>query len=534
MKFSVLSLFLFFGVASFGQDSLECRLISQFNYAADLNDVWGYTNAEGREFALVGKTNGFSVVDLDSSAGLVERILIPGPSSVWRDIKTWEHYAYVVHDGVNPGNGIGVGLMIVDLDSLSTPRYRTFYPQVTLWNNTTQLMTRAHNIYIDENGILYLFGSNVGVGGAIMMDLSADPWNPVVVGSYDGSYYHDGYARNDTLYGAALQNGIEILDVTFKPNPQFVNSFQTPNSFAHNCWLSDDSKTLYTTDEVSGGYIGVYNIADRNNVTEWMRHRVTSPSSQIIPHNAHVKGDFVVTSYYTFGLHILDSKYPEYVVMTSYYDTSPFSGGTFNGAWGAYPYLPSGRILITDIEEGLFVLESSYPEAARIKGIVTDSVSGTILPNAQVTLTSGIHSVINPTTAKFKAARMQSGWDTLNVVLSGYQPYKRAVYLDVDSFPELEVKLIPFGVGLEEASTKQGLVCYPNPGSSRVNYTLNIPAIEGDFIRLIDLQGNVIYDRHLESGLVMSFLETNYLPSGVYFIELSSSGSVERHKWIKN
>ena len=36
------------------------------------------------------------------------------------------------------------------------------------------------------------------------------------------------------------------------------------------------------------------------------------------------------------------------------------TGGSFDGCWGAYPYLPSGLILATDQQEGLFILHTPY------------------------------------------------------------------------------------------------------------------------------------------------------------------------------
>jgi hypothetical protein len=74
----------------------------------------------------------------------------------------------------------------------------------------------------------------------------------------------------------------------------------------------------------------------------------------------------LITSYYTFGLHVLDVEFPELPVLSGYYDTSPSAGGGFNGAWGAYPYLPSGRILVSDRQEGLFVLEPEYIDVSRL------------------------------------------------------------------------------------------------------------------------------------------------------------------------
>ena len=236
---------------------------------------------------------------------------------------------------------------------------------VPLSSGGVDTLRRAHNLWIDEEGKLYAFGSNAGGGGAVIVDVASDPWNPVVIGNYSTHYLHDGFARNDTLYGAALWEDIQVIGVALPSQPVTFASFDSPDHFAHNCWLSDDGNTLYTTDEVANGYVAAYNVNDLSNVDERFRHKVQSGTG-LIPHNAHVDGNHLVTSYYTFGCHVLDVEFPELPVLAAYYDTSPqYSGTGYNGAWGAYPYLPSGRILVNDIETGLWVLEPEYPSVSR-------------------------------------------------------------------------------------------------------------------------------------------------------------------------
>jgi hypothetical protein len=40
-----------------------------------------------------------------------------------------------------------------------------------------------------------------------------------------------------------------------------------------------------------------------------------------------------------------------------YFDTYPANNNTaFNGVWNVYPYFPSGNIIISDINNGFFVI----------------------------------------------------------------------------------------------------------------------------------------------------------------------------------
>jgi choice-of-anchor B domain-containing protein len=378
MKKALLALAVLCGFAALAQpsnDSLNMRTllhypVSQWGISGadpDCADIWGYTDsASGTEYAIIGNRKGTLVVDVTTPASPSNALWVPGTNSLWRDIKTWDHYAYVVHDVPSGANPPYNGLLIIDMDSLAQNRWKFLKLPVPRANGQVDTLARAHNIFVDENGILYAFGSNVGAGGAILIDVATDPWNPVTVGLYDGHYFHDGVARNDTLYGAGLYSGIVVVNVALKSNPTMVTSWATPSNFAHNCWLSDDGNTIYTTDEVANGYVTCYDISDLSNVDELWRHQV-QPNTSLIPHNAHVAGNHVVTSYYTFGVHALDTEFPELPVLVGYYDTSPFTGGGYFGNWGAYPYLPSGRILASDMEEGLFVLEPEYPEVSRLK-----------------------------------------------------------------------------------------------------------------------------------------------------------------------
>jgi len=208
-----------------------------------LNDIWGYVDTANNEYAIVGFEDSVSIVDVTDPANPTKLFSIAGPTSAWRDIKTWNNHAYVVHDAVAFGD-TSIGLLIIDLSNLPDSI------DTQTWNGDTIGFEKAHDIFIDENGIAYLFGGNTTpIGGALMLDL-ADPKNPIPVGSYDVHYIHDGYVRGDTMWTSEVWEGwFAVVDVSDKANPVVLATQSTPNSFTHNCWLSDDGKTLFTTDE---------------------------------------------------------------------------------------------------------------------------------------------------------------------------------------------------------------------------------------------------------------------------------------------
>ena len=323
------------------QESLNMDLVGQLNYPQGTNDVWGYSNGS-LEYALVGARNGFSVVDISCPSNPLEVFFISGSQSIWRDIKTWKNYAYVTTEAED-------GLLIVDLNDPTGQSY--IY--------TEQFFSTSHNIYIDENGFAYIFGADTGEGGAIILDLNNDPMNPVQVGIFDDYYLHDGMVRGDTLWGSAVYAGVfSIIDVSDKANPTILSSYPTSCDFTHNAWISDDNNYLFTTDEQSGCYIGSYDVSDIYNISEIDLIQDWTQSEVVVPHNTHVLGNYLVTSYYTSGITIVDASDPYNLEEVGYYDTSPLVGEDMEGCWGAYPYLPSGLILATDQAEGLFVLHS--------------------------------------------------------------------------------------------------------------------------------------------------------------------------------
>jgi len=324
-------------------------LLGQLNYDAGANDVWGYVDSQENEYAIVGLVNGTSFVDVTDPTNPIEVAFIPGPSCVWRDIKTWNNYAYIVHDGVSFPDS--QGLMIVDLSDISSGivSFSHFYHN-NQFNN-------AHNIYIDEKGCVYLFGGNYSTGGVLMFDVSQDPENPEYLGEFEDYYLHDGMVRGDTLWGAAIWEGVvAAIDVSDKSSPSILGSALTPNTFTHNAWISDDGNTVYTTDEVQSGSIASVDVSDVTNMSVIDNIQSWSLETNVIPHNTHVLGKYLVTSYYCDGVTVVDASDPYNLQEVAYYDTSDSIGGTYSGAWGTYPWLPSGNILVTDRQEGLHIL----------------------------------------------------------------------------------------------------------------------------------------------------------------------------------
>jgi choice-of-anchor B domain-containing protein len=511
------------------QDSLNATLIGHLPYAQwNLSDIWGYVDSAGNEYALVSLQDGLDVVDITNPANPQSVLRAFGPFSIWRDVKTWDHCAYVSHDfqfswSTLPNDGI----MIIDLDSLSQPRIKRFRPTFIETDGGLDSLQTAHNVFVDENGVLYVFGSNINTGGALMFDVATDPWNPSFLGSFETFYLHDGYVRNDTLYGAAVNNGLLcIVDVSNKANPQLLTSKTTPNQLTHNCWLSDDGRTVYTTDEVFGGFIAAYDIQDLNNVTEVDRIR-TLPGTNVVPHNVHVYGDYLVTSYYTRGLHIIDAQYPENMIEVGWYDTSPQSGGGFDGAWGAYPYLPSGNVLVSDIQEGLFIVDVEYTPGSRMYCLLVDSITGNPVFGAELDLFNRNLSKISNFNGAAWFGVPDQGWDAVEVKAAGYYPEVVNFQFIQGNYDTLRIPLLPLNFGLKEQHLS-GFELYPNPSRHYFEVTFRNQQVSEVSIGVADLTGRLMFEKKYQN--TGKIRVEHALPAGMYLVHVKQgeSGRVER------
>ncbi len=509
----------------FAQDSLAVNKLGRLTYAQDLNDVWGYADSNGDEYALVGVRNGFSVVDISNPSNPTEVMFEPGAFSVWRDMKTWSHYAYVVHDNFSPST-TSDGILIVDMDSVNqpTPKLKRFYPSITV-NGFTFNFNRAHNIYIDENGILYVFGSNVSAGGALMFDLKPDPENPVYLGVFNANYLHDGMVRGDTLWGGAINDDrLQVIDVSDKTNPVILGSVITPGAFTHNCWVSDNNQTVYTTDEISGAFVTAYDVSDPTNIKELDRIKSSYGGPDVIPHNVHVLGDFLVTSFYTSGLQIVDATMPDILIETAYYDTSPLNGTGYNGAWGAYPYLPSGNILITDIQQGLFVLSSTYPKGCYLTGLVKDSLTQNPIPNAQIRILNLNQNFTGDVLGKFKAGIINAGFYPVVVSKSGYITDTVDVFMNNGIETHVEIALLQNNISLAENSLRNTVEIAPNPSSHYFEIDFGSAEVKDGQLQVLDMRGSVVMEKaiHVLEGKIRI---EHRLPQGAYMLQILSSNS---------
>lgn len=433
-------------------------LQSNLHEYARYSNLWGYVDSSGNEYALLGTDAGLSIVDVTNPASPVEITLIPGPTNVpgatiWREVKTRGTYAYVVSEHMVPNNLSG--LQIIDLSGL--PGSATLVRNYR-WPNVDSTNARAHTVTIDDAGYLYIQGGTATLGtgghqGGIRIFSLDDPENPNPLSVFDPRYVHDVFIRNDVLFSSNIFDGghIDILDVSDRSNPQLIVSHVYPNGFSHNSFATEDDQYLFSTDEVTGLTMKVFDIgviwdADTTNDDQITQVADYIGDSTQIAHEIFIRGDYGFLSHYVEGVKILDISDPTNPVEVAYYDTYLQPGDGFNGDWGVYPFLPSGNILVSDIQTGLYVFQFDSVRAGAVAGVVVDQIG----PLQDVTI-SFVEASKVVTTAGSGAYHFDSneGFHTLILSKAGYFTDSVSVNILADSVVTLNVEMAPNWVDID-------------------------------------------------------------------------------------
>lgn len=388
---------------------LNTAFLGQINYSDACSNLWGWTSPSGDEFVIIGTYSGTRIVDITDPTTPTEIFFIDGANSSWREVKVWDQYAYVVTEGN------GDGLLCIDLSGLpATINYN--------FSDCGMGMDDAHTVTTDENGYVHIFGSDFYGGADVIVDANLDPLDPLFVGNVGTTYVHDGFVRGDTLWAANIYIGeVSVWDISNKTSPVMLATQTTPKNFPHNTALSDDGNYLFTTDETTNSSVACYDVSDITDITYVSEFRA-NPGTSSIAHNTYDLGNFLVTAWYRDGIIITDKTHPEYMIKTGYYDSSPsYSGSGYNGAWGVYPYFPSGTIAISDIENGLILIDPTYVQACYVEGTVTDEITGANLFGVTVSITADAGATVTTDiTGQYLTGTLNAGTYTLTFSKSGY------------------------------------------------------------------------------------------------------------------
>jgi choice-of-anchor B domain-containing protein len=325
-------------------------------YGLRYNGVWGYADTvNNKEYGIIGSTNGTFIVDVTNPANCTQVAFFPGrrDSCIWREYKTYKNYLYAVSD-----DGGQNSLQIIDLSTSPSP---------TLIFDSDSIFRQSHTIFIDGDK---LYGGRVttrmGFGYSMAVYSLADPKKPQFLRGLNEDYpsigtVHDMFVRNDTIFASCgYSKSLNVFKLESSNTFTQIGSLTVypEQGYNHSSAWTKNGKTLVMCDEVPAGLkVKILDVSDLSDI------KVVSTfesSTAATPHNPFLFNDNrLIMAYYTDGVQIYDISDPSQPVRTGYFDTYPDPlTENYAGCWGAYVHLPSGNILASDMQRGLFVLDA--------------------------------------------------------------------------------------------------------------------------------------------------------------------------------
>ncbi len=369
---------------------------------AGANDIWGWTDPQtGREYALIGRIDGTSFVDVTDPVNPVYLGNLPTHTlaSTWRDVKVYADHAFVVSEAPEHG------MQVFDLTQLRA----VTNPPVT-FSETAHYggIFSAHNVAInEETGFAYVVGARGTEmscsGGLHMVDIR-DPINPTFAGCFadpatgrGSGYTHDAQCviyrgpdaehRGKEICFGSNENALSIADVTDKRAPVALAASSYPNAgYTHQGWLTEDHRYFFQNDELDeirmGGHTRtlIWDVTDLDDPQFFAEYQGETTSSD---HNLYIVGRHVFESNYSSGLRILDITDMAAPREVGYFDVFPAHDGVgFSGSWSNYPFFKSGAVIVTGREAGLFIVKpTAFQVAAEAQEVPETFVLSPAFPN---------------------------------------------------------------------------------------------------------------------------------------------------------
>lgn len=496
------------------------QLLSNLNQYPSIgySNIWGYVAPNGIEYALLGVRTGTSIISLADPNNPVQCAFIPAPQSSWREIKVHSHYAYVATDVT------GNGLQIIDLSQLPAT--------ATLVNTQNIYFNDAHDLLID-NGFCYVVGGD-GIGGMSILDLS-NPVSPVRTAYYTGSgYIHDIYVWNDTIIAScgSLQQ-YHLIDVTNKSNPQLISaSITLPGIYAHSGWMTENKRYFFATEEFNVRDMTVWDLQDRSSwdleIPTW------GLNNNSVIHNLYIIGNYAHISYYTSGYLVLDITNPLSPQIVGQYDTYPQNnGGSYNGAWGVYPFLPSGNTIISDINTGLYVLRfnGSIPVELTSFSATTDNQNVRLNWSTSSEKNNQGFEVQRKVNDEYYTIGFVEGNGTSTEInnytfidrdVKSANYYYRLKQIDYDGSSNYSDEIFVEITSPADFVLEQN---FPNPFNPATTISFNLPTTDFVNVSVYNLVGEKVSELvngELQQGEHKLTFNASELPSGIYIVKLSA------------
>jgi len=310
-------------------------------YGDKYSGCWGwYQASKNKEYAIAGSSAGTYWVDITIPSTPTVSCYRAGAvsSCVWREIKTYQNYCYVISDDAGANR-----FQIFDMQYLPDSVHKVY--------DSPALFNRGHAQWIDGSK-LYIASVTSGSNFSSMNVYSlANPANPVLLRRLDQDYptvnhAHDTFVRNDTVYTSCGYQGLNIYKFTAANTFSLLGSLTNyPYSgYNHSSALTPNGHTLVFMDEIPVGM--PIKVADVTNLSNIQVLATTNQFPQTTPHNPFmVNNQYCFVSSYQDGLQLYDISTPSAPFLAGYFDTYPAGGGN-NNTWGSGSSYTDNGVLI--------------------------------------------------------------------------------------------------------------------------------------------------------------------------------------------
>jgi choice-of-anchor B domain-containing protein len=341
------------------------------------NSVWGHVDAAtGRETAVVGLDNGSAVIDVTYPLcpEVLGTLTTGVRAAINRDVKVLGDYALVVAESQQ--HGLQVFDMRPLLDGTTSG---TVEPVAIYRGNTQNPVSNAHTLAVAEDGKhAYIIAAPSCGNGLHIVDMS-DPTAPSFVACYrEETALHDAlctmykgpdadHAGKEICVTFNGSDAFSVVDMQDKTAPDRLSiTHYEGGRYSHQGWLTEDHAYLLLGDELDEGRYGhntrtyIFDVRDLDAPKYIGAYTAESSATD---HNLYIHDGLAYESNYTNGLRVLDvaGVAEGQLEEVAFFDTVPNSdSAAFEGAWAAYPFFPSGTIVVNGMN-GLFIVRVNDP-----------------------------------------------------------------------------------------------------------------------------------------------------------------------------
>jgi len=318
--------------------------------------VWG----DGH-YAYVGseRRNGVLIFDVSNPDIPVQvGYYNPSDSLDMEDVKVANGIGYFV-------DNMGSGLHIVDVSDPTNP---TLLSQITSANGG---FDNTHKIAVWQNFVF--IPQNLVAPAIIKVFDVSNPSAPVLKTTFtstDSKWVNDLTIQTTTsgsvrAYTAGWGGKGDIWDITniATQAPVLLGSFSAGID-GSSTYATDDGDFLAYSRKTTDGTseVKIWNISNPASAT--LASTITMSEfgiDALAPHDPKIVGNLLYVSWFQAGTLIFDITNPSKPILIGSYDTWPLtpSPGQLDGNWGVYPFLGQDRVLMSDRNTGLYIVDTT-------------------------------------------------------------------------------------------------------------------------------------------------------------------------------